>query len=379
MLFFSRNKKWFIILAIIIVVLLLSGKGKNNLVFDNDGGIEYTSTPSQQLKKNVPKPRGNRLLGMAVSEGKIGFEKAFALAQGVGVKVIELPTSWNDGEPEARQYVEGWLPIADQFYPQAGIKLAISLNPIDTNNLRLPKDLKNKSFNDPEVIERYKSFVDFAAKQLPNSDVFFVAIGNEIDIYLGSSDKRWGEYTEFFAAVAPYVKEKFPSAVIGSKISYEGIIKLNDKVRRLNNYANVVLTTYYPFKQGGFIVRDPNTVHEDFKRIVDLYPDKKIYFAEIGYTSGSLNGSNETKQADFIKETFAAWDTYVDKITLFNFQWLHDQSPETVSAWQQYYGLKDKGFASYLGTLGLRTYDGKDKQAFVVLGEEVKKRGWWGI
>ena len=376
MLFFSRNKKWFIILAIIIVVLLLSGKGKNNLVFDNDAGIEYTSTPSQQLKKNVPKPRGNRLLGMAVSEGKIGFEKAFALAQGVGVKVIELPTSWNDGEPEARQYVEGWLPIADQFYPQAGIKLAISLNPIDTNNLRLPKDLKNKSFNDPEVIERYKSFVDFAAKQLSHSDIFFVAIGNEIDAYLGSSDKHWQEYTEFFATVAPYVREKFPKATVGSKITYDGIINLNDKVKRLNNFADVVLVTYYPFKQGEFIVRDPATVHEDFKRIVEMYPNKKIYFVEIGYPSGSLNGSSETKQADFIRQTFAAWDMYADKIPFLNFQWLHDSSPEEVAEFQKYYGLSDKGFSSFLGTLGLRTYDGKDKQAFVILGEEVKKRGW---
>ena len=43
---------------------------------------------------------------------------------------------------------------------------------------------------------------------------------------------------------------------------------------------------------------------------------------------------------------------------------------------EKYYCLKDKGFASFLGTLGLRTYDGKDKEAFVTLGEEVKKRDW---
>jgi len=375
--FLSSNKKWFIlILAIIAVILLLSGKDKNNVVSNNTEISKYNSEPSQQLAKNVPKPRSNRLLGMGISEGEVGFDKAFSLAQGVGVKVIELPAFWDESEPEARQYVEGWLPIADQFYSKAGIKLAISLNPIDTNNLRLPKDLKDKSLNDPEVIERYKAFVNFAANQLRDSDIFFVAIGNEIDAYLGSSDKRWQEYTEFFIAVAPYVREKFLNAVIGSKITYDGVINLNDKVRRLNNYADVVLTTYYPFKQGGFIVRDPATVHEDFKRIVDLYPDKKIYFAEIGYPSGSLNGSSETKQADFIRETFVAWDTYTDKIPFLNFQWLHDASPETVANWQKYYGLKDKSFASFLGTLGLRTYDGKEKEAFVTLGEEVKKRGW---
>lgn len=377
MTFLSRNKKWFIVIvAVIVVTSLLSGKSKNNPVSNEARILKYTSKPSQQLARNAPKQRDRRLIGMGITEGKVGFDKASALAQSVGVKAVELPTPWDESEPEPKKYAEGWLPIANQYYPKVGIKLAISLNPIDTNNLRLPKDLKNKSFNDPGVINRYKSFVDFAAKQLIDSDVFLVAIGNEVDAYLGSSNKRWQEYTEFFANVAPYVRKKFPRAVVGSKITFDGIINSNDKVELLNKYADAVFVTYYPFKQGGFIVRDPATVQEDFKRIADLYPNKKIYFTEIGYPSGSLNGSSETKQADFIKETFAAWDTYTDKIPFMNFQWLHDQSPETVAGWQKYYGLKDKGFASYLGTLGLRTYDGKDKQAFIVLGKEAKKRGW---
>ena len=375
--FLYKNKKWFIVVfAIIVLVSLLFGENKNNTATNNTEMPKYKSEQSQQLAKNTPKSRGNRLLGLDITEGKIGFEKAFALAQGVSVGVVELPISWDDNEPGARQYIGGWLPIANQFYPKAGIKLAISINPIDSNNLRLPTDLKNKSFNDPEIIERYKEFVDFAAKQLPDSYVLSVSIGNEVDLYLGSSEKSWQEYTEFFAAVAPHVREKFPHAVVGSKITYDGVVNLNDKVQRFNKYADVVQTTYYPFKQGGFIVRDPATVHEDFKHIVNLYPNKKVYFAEIGYPSGALNGSDETKQADFIRETFAAWDTYADKIPFLNFQWLHDTSPETVATWQEYYGLKDTGFASFLGTLGLRTYDGKDKQAFVALGEEIRRRGW---
>jgi len=371
-----KKKKWLIIIVIVALVLLFFGEDKKSVVSDNLETSRYEAKPSLLLTQNVPSPRGSRLIGMSISKGEVGFDKAFVLAQGVGVKVVELPIFWDDSETKPKQYVPGWLPVADQFYSKAGIKLAISINPIDTNNLRLPKDLKNKSFNNPEVIERYKSFVDFTAGQLLHSDIYFVSIGNEIDVSLGNSVKRWQEYTEFFAAVAPYVRTKFPNAVVGSKITYDGIINLDDKVKKFNNYADVVLITYYPFKSGKFIVLEPSTMVENFKRIVNLYPNKKIYFAEIGYPSSSLNGSSEAKQADFIKETFVAWDIYADQVPFLNFQWLHDASPETVAGWQKYYGLKDEKFASFLATLGFRTYDGKDKKAFVIFGEEVKKRGW---
>jgi hypothetical protein len=373
--FLFKNKKLlFGIIAIFIVLLSLFGK--ETVSENDDKKSNYKSNFSQQLIENNPKSRGNRILGMGISEGKIGFENAFALAQNAGVNVVELPVAWDEVESEARMYKPGWMPIADQYYSNAGIKLAISLNLVDTNNLRVPNDLKNKSFNSSEVVQRYKAFVDFAGTQLSNSEIFFVSIGNEVDSYLGNSDQRWNEYIEFFSSVVPHVREKFPGAAIGSKITYDGAMNLDNKVKRLNVNADVVLVTYYPFKKGGFIVKDPASVHDDFKRIVDLYPSKKIYFSEIGYPSGSLNESNEIKQADFINETFAAWDTYAEDIPFLNFQWLHDAPPETVKAWQNYYGLKDKRFASFLGSIGLRTYSGEDKQSYMVFVEEVKKRNW---
>lgn len=371
-----RNKKWFIASLILVVIVLLSSSNSSDPDIDNSKDISYVSEPSLERKNHMPKLRGSRLLGMGITEGGVGFDRSFALAQEAGVTVIELPVQWDENEIDVKKYSEGWLPIADQFYPKTGTKIALSLNPIDTTTLRVPEDLKNKPFNDPVVIERYKAFVDFSANQLKNSDVVFISIGNEIDGYLGTSDARWQEYAEFFAAVTPHVRQKFPNAVVGSKVTYDGVINLHNNVRVLNKFADVVLVTYYPFQTGTFIVREPSTVHEDFKRITNLYPNKKIFFAEIGYPSGSLNKSSYTKQADFIKETFVAWDMYRETIPLLNFVWLHDQSKESVSEMEKYYGLEDKAFGSFLATLGLRTYDGKDKESFVVLKEELKKRGW---
>jgi hypothetical protein len=47
-----------------------------------------------------------------------------------------------------------------------------------------------------------------------------------------------------------------------------------------------------------------------------------------------------------------------------------------VKDFEKYYGSSNRSFAEYLGSLGLRTYIGKDKPAFKTLIEEAKARGW---
>lgn len=377
---FLRNKKVFFfgILFFIVLLLVLVSEKKNDANIAPAQFIQEQKDEAlvQEAGRNVSKLRGDRYLGMGISEGSIGFENSFRLAKSVGTEVVEIPVMWDISETRPKQYDDGWLAIANQYYPKAGVRIAISLNPIDTNNAHLPKDLQGKSFDDSEVIDRYKAFVDFAADTVSDSDVYFVSIGNEVDIYLGNSDSRWREYSNFFSSVAPYVRAKFPHAVVGSKMTYNGIVSENKKAAQIINDSDIVLVTYYPFLPGGFMMRDPQTVHNDFRRIVNAYPQRRIYFAEIGYPSGKENGSSEEWQASFIHETFSAWDDYADRIPFMNFQWMHDASKEKVADWQKYYGFENSGFASYLGTLGLRTYDGKDKQSFIQLQKEVQQRQW---
>ncbi len=81
-------------------------------------------------------------------------------------------------------------------------------------------------------------------------------------------------------------------------------------------------------------------------------------------------------QAEFIRRTFQAWDSHLDQVELISFTWLTDIDPETVKGYKRYYGISNRKFASYLGTLGLRTFKDEDKEAYQVLKEEAGKRGW---
>ena len=197
-----------------------------------------------------------------------------------GMQFVELPQQWDEIEPKPGKFTNQWLDVADAYYPQVGVKLSISLNPIDTNSLRLPGDLKGKPLDHPDVIARYTKAVDYVL------------------------------------------------------------------------------------------------VHDDIGAVAQLYDGKPVYFLEIGYPSSRYLGSSEKRQAEFVKEVFKAWDQHKAQVRAMNFIWLHDISTAEINTYKQYYGVNARGFGEYLGTLGLRTHNGEDKQAFKTLQQEAAVRGW---
>ena len=183
--------KWALIVVAVLFILSLLGEDNTTNKDVDTSVITYESPETLD-----PQPRGKRTLGIGISDGSIGFNAAFMIAKEAGAEVVEIPTFWDEIETSPGAFSGGWLPVADAFYPQSNTKISISLNAVDTNKLRLPDDLKDRPFNDPEVIKRYKEFVSFAATQVPNSEVYFVSVGNEVDIYLGNSNKKWQEYSD---------------------------------------------------------------------------------------------------------------------------------------------------------------------------------------
>ena len=111
-------------------------------------------------------------------------------------------------------------------------------------------------------------------------------------------------------------------------------------------------------------------------RLTNIFPDKPIYLAEVGYPSSQLNGSSLEKQTEFVYYIFKTWDAHADQIQLISFTFQTDLSPEHVSEFEDYYGYSNKAFAEYLRSLGLRTYEGKDKPAWQRLAAEAEVRGW---
>jgi hypothetical protein len=325
------------------------------------------------------KPRGTRILGLHVSEAADkDFGRAFAQARKTGFQALGLSVHWDDLEPQPGEYKDTWLAIANAFYAPNKIQVSLVIGTLDTARNRMPKDLQDKSFDDPVVVKRFRKLLDWVFTQIPDLQLTSVGIGNEVDGVLGTDKDKWAAYTRFFEAARTHIRKSHRKVPVGSVVMYGGHSgEAKAYARRLNKHADVVLVTYYPLDEK-FQVRDPKHVHEVCDTLVKTYPNKPIHLAEIGCPSGTRVGSSEAKQAEFVREMFKAWDTHAKSIPLMSYCWLTDTSKASLEIYAKYYGSADPRFLDYLATLGLRTHEGHgvDKPAFVAFQEEARARGW---
>jgi len=116
-------------------------------------------------------------------------------------------------------------------------------------------------------------------------------------------------------------------------------------------------------------------VDKDLSEVFKQYKDKPVYLLEAGCPSSGFLGSSEARQAEFVRQLFNFWDANRRRLKVVNFIWLHDISDTEVQSYTKYYNVGQRGFAEYLGTLGLRHHDGRDKEAFTRVAPMILRRG----
>lgn len=322
--------------------------------------------------------KGDRLLGCAVTQAENqDYAAAMALAQSAGVQVVSLKLDWDDVEKTPHVYASPWPKIANAYYPAQNLALSLRIATFDTNQSRLPADLRAKPLSDPEVIGRFNQLLDWIFKEMPDVKLAELSIGNEVDGVLGDDPAQWNQYTAFFAATRQHARAQRPALPVGVSLMFGAFTRQPKLAAALNASADEIMASYYPLTPA-FQVRPPTVVAEDFRALCGQYPHRPISFVEAGYPSGAGCGSSDVMQAEFVRQLFAAWDEHAAQIRLVTFVWLHDATPAAVAGFGKYYGIASPAFRDYLGTLGLRTGQGAgtDKPAFTALRQLAQARGW---
>ncbi|MFW5691157.1 MAG: hypothetical protein ACOCXZ_01540 [Chloroflexota bacterium] len=322
---------------------------------------------------------GDRILAIDVSEAEgEEFHDAFLLACEIGLESIGLSLDWTDIETAPGEYDGSILEIANLYYPLMGMPVDFTIRPLHTNTLRVPDDLAGLPLDDPQMVERFLALLDFIFSMTPAVTYNSFIIGSEFDVYLGTDADLWAQYTALAVAGRDYVKAHDESIPVAFEMIYGGLLgDAAEAAAALNAYADVIGVSYYPLD--GFAVEPPDAVHETFDRVIAAYPDKPIYFYQFGYPSSDENASSEAMQAEFIRQTFEAWDRTAEHIIMIDFTWLTEMSDETVAYFEDYYSFSAPGFAAFLGSLGLRHRDGTPKLALDALRAEAAARGWASI
>ena len=292
------------------------------------------------------------------------FGPTFEVARSAGLQFAEISVPWDDIESSPGQFRSEVLGDAGGFYSSQNVPLLVILSPIDTNNLRVPPDLRGKSFASEEVRSRFHALLDFAMFQIGDVEVVAFAIGNEVDFFLGTDNQQWSDYAAFLQDARDYIHQKRPGAQVGTIFGFDGI--RSNRAKNLLAVSDVAMTTYYPLNED-FSVRALSEVKSDFAQMVAGLQGQKLIVTECGYPSASLLGGSEQLQSEFVSTVLDAWSSHVDQISHLSYFSLTDYSQDFVAQLGTYYGLQDERFLAYLGSLGLRRADGSPKAAFETL------------
>ena len=314
------------------------------------------------------KPMSDRMLGIGVTEGSIGFEAAFTTAKQSGIQFLEFAQQWDDIETSQGSFNSEFLSLADEYYPPRNVSLVLSLNPIDTNNLRVPGFYSDLSWS--ERVDACIAWIDWTLAGLPNTDVLAIAVGNEVDAWLSNQDESISlEYAAFFDAIRSHIRTSRPDLPVGVKMTLEGYIPTVDA------NADVHMITYYPFEEGlDFQVKPIGLVAADIATIMNA-TTKPVYVLEAGMPTVHHCGSSVDKQAAFVDEMFSIWDQYLERMPLVLFNWLVDVPRAQVNQFMRYYGIRrNKGFRCFLSSLGMMKSNGKVKPALGRLRDNVNQR-----
>lgn len=308
----------------------------------------------------------------------ISYDSAFNACKSLGMKQMGLFFTWTSIETSPGVFDFSYLDIANVYYPVYNTSVDLTIAPIATNHLEVPSDLATYSLDDPRVVARFKTLLDSIFVHIPSLQLSSLEIGSEMDVYLGSSAPQWAQYTTFYAAVAAHAKTLRSNLKVASEATFDGLTgHAATYLQTLNAYSDYIAISYYPLNPD-FTVKPIASISTDFAKIIALYPSKPLYFTQYGYPSSAACNSSNALQSQFVQQTFTSWDEYADHIKMIDFTWMHDLSEASLDYYSQYYGISDKKFLGFLGSLGLRTYSGKGttKPAYDELICQANQRGY---
>ena len=366
-----------------------------------------------------PLPRGERILEIDITPAESrDYGAAFLEASRLGMQSTSLSLDWTVIETGLDSSVQppqpiyqsdpdlDYLAIADYCYPLTDTGVSLTLRPIVTLAKNLPPDLQGLPLDDPRVIQRFEQLIDHVLEKLPNLRLTALVIGSEVDLYLTDPSRR-SAWQSFFPAVAEYARNRYRALYpgrtpppVGFEVTHKGLLgDQSSYYQGLMTASDLVGVSYYPMDERGQ-VQPPAQFSADVAALRRLYPDKPLYFFQLGYPSGfdpdplypELDqgyqpsiGSSAAKQADFIDAVFEVWDREAGHIAMIDFTWLHDLSAASVreTATNPAFGGNpdpDPLFYEFLRTLGLAGWSGDgavlEKPAWERLREAAAVRGW---
>ena len=301
---------------------------------------------------------------------------AETMVTNAGARGAVLTFAWNQLETSPGVFSLSTLQNSVTYSTSKGFTIYLGLQIINTVAREIPSDLQGTSWNNPAMEARFHALID-ALKPMLTSQVRYISIGNEVDVYLAANPAEWTAYQSFYENALSYIHQQLPALQVGVTSTFTGASGAQQSnVTQLNTMSDVWIFTYYPLG-AGFVPNGPQSPLTDFATMRSLAGNRPVVLQEVGYPSSTALSSSETIQSTYVSNVFQAWQTGSTQMPFLNYFALHDFTPAFCSTLAQYYGdSNDAAFHAYLCSLGLHLDDGTAKAAWQTLVNAATTQGF---
>lgn len=338
--------------------------------------------------------KGQRVLGIAVPIEDLAFADNVQIARDAGARATNVSLAWDEierpydaGAPDAAdedagdaaaptQLFNASVHVADLVLSEYKTQALLAVAAIDVGGSRAPAELAMRPFDDAELGARYDKLTDYVLRSTPDLDIAALFVGTDVDVPLGDDAAKHAAFATFLIRAAAHAHAVKPGLKVGFTITSNGLSGQSTRLAAAWAASDVIGITYLPVDAAAQ-VRSPSEVAGDLDRLVAAAPPgKPIVLREVGYPTSARCGSSDAAQAAFVSAFFAAWDRHAAQLPYVTFRELDDAPAETVATLAARRRRTDAPFLALLGSLGLRTADGRKKQGFGALAREARARGF---
>ncbi|MDC0605310.1 hypothetical protein OAO63_01535 [Nitrosopumilus sp.] len=166
-----------------------------------------------------------------------------------------------------------------------------------------------------------------------------VIISGETESHFRNSEYNIPLYKELFFNVYDKIKEKHPDIKIGNSFALHHVLN-RDLEHVVNDLAigDFIAFSYAPTDILNEIVKTPEESINDLDKIFDMFPNNKIAFFEISWSTSEFVGGYYTSQGKFIEKLFNFYRENESKIEFLTWYRLYDQAANSCVTKEQQIG-----------------------------------------
>ena len=312
------------------------------------GSSAYFLTKNDLVDTNFESSYQNEKIGLVINtihppKNVDDLEKAYKIASTSGAGRTNLYIHWDNLEPEKGNFDWRVTDIMMKLNEKYNFKTTLFFSVINADRLGpFPLWMGNQALGQTLEDETIR-VLDSILSRYDNID--YVIFAGDIDYHFQRASGSIPTYVEFFDDVSSATKSKHPDVKIGNSMSLENIINKgmepggSFELTPQLEMGDFVAFSYKPTNIVGDISRTSDNTPtgkdsiwpaiDDFQQAVNMFPNKKIAFFEISWsTSDFVNGTYED-QEKFIKSSLNFFEDNESKIEFLTISRLFDKPKGT--------------------------------------------------